>query len=110
MRQLWLTAVLLVISFPSNLMAQQQVCLSNGSLPTHCRSGDIIVVRPKEVATSCDFTQQIVKLRPGKDSVEFLCRYTGKILSIKPNTSLPPRPLQPQYPIKPKKKSRKWFW
>jgi len=93
----------------ANTYASEQdpvVCLSNDTLPKHCTKGDILVVRPKEVATSCDFTQQIVKLKPSKDKVEFLCRYTGNILKIKPNTSRPPKPINMQ-PMPPVQRNRK---
>jgi hypothetical protein len=88
----------------------QQVCLSNDTLPKHCNAGDIIVVRPKEVATSCDFSQQIVKLRPSKESTEFLCRYTGKILKIRPNTSKPPQQQPMNNFQRPPQKKKKFFW
>ena len=91
--------------------AEKKVCLSNDSQPKHCKAGDIIVVRPKEVATSCDFSQQIVRLKPSKDDIEFLCRYTGKILKIRPNTTRPvqqPRPMNNQ-PMPPPRKKR-FFW
>ncbi len=89
--------------------SDQRVCLSNDALPKHCKAGDIIVVRPKEVATTCDFNQQIIRLKPSKESVEFLCSYTGKILKIRPNTSKPPQPPINNYPVPPKRK-KKFFW
>jgi len=104
-----LFSLTLLLGTSGTAYAEQQVCLSNDALPKHCNAGDIIVVRPKEVATTCDFTQQIVKLQPSKDAIEFLCRYTGKILKVKPNTSLPPQPVQPMYPQQPPKK-RSWMW
>jgi len=89
---------------------EQKVCLSNDTLPKHCKAGDIIVVRPKEVATSCDFNQQIVKLRPSKEATEFLCRYTGKILKIRPNTSRPPQQPAKNFQRPPQKRKKKFFW
>lgn len=91
--------------------SEQKVCLSNDSQPKHCKAGDIIVVRPKEVATSCDFSQQIIKLKPSKDSIEFLCSYTGKILKIRPNTTKPLQQQQPmnRQPMPPPRKKR-FFW
>jgi hypothetical protein len=91
--------------------SEQRVCLSNDTLPKHCKTGDIIVVRPKEVATSCDFSQQIIKLRPSKESIEFLCRYTGKILKIRPNTSKKPVQQPPRNNFqRPPKRKKKFFW
>ncbi|MFK5892601.1 MAG: hypothetical protein QM504_05225 [Pseudomonadota bacterium] len=91
--------------------SDQRVCLSNDALPKHCKAGDIIVVRPKEVATSCDFSQQIIKLKPSKESIEFLCRYTGRILKIRPNTS---KPVQQQPPRnnyqRPPQRKKNFFW
>lgn len=88
--------------------AGQRVCLSNGTQPKHCKAGDILVVSPEQIATSCDFRQQIVKLKPSKTATEFLCTYTGNILKIRPNTSKPPQPpMQMQQP-RPRKKS--FFW
>ncbi len=101
--------LLWILAVPSPLYAEQKVCVSNDTLPKHCKAGDIIVVRPKHVALVCDFNQQIVKLQPSKTAKEFLCRYTGKILSIQPNTSKPPPPPPMNYP--PQKKKRKtFFW
>ena len=102
-------AIMAIASSHAVASSEQRVCLSNDTLPKHCKAGDIIVVRPKEVATSCDFSQQIIKLKPSKESIEFLCRYTGKILKIRPNTSRPP-----QQPInnfqRPPQKKRNFFW
>lgn len=90
--------------------SQQHVCLSNDALPKHCKAGDIIVVRPKEVATSCDFSQQIIKLKPSKESIEFLCRYTGTILKIRPNTSKPAQPPRNNYQQRPPQRKKNFFW
>lgn len=98
------TSIFSITSFASDV--DPVVCLSNDALPKHCKEGDILVVRPKEVATSCDFTQEIVRLKPAKDKVEFLCRYTGNILKIKPNTSRPPKQMAPQ-PLPPIQRNRR---
>ncbi len=99
----------LVISQSALATTEQKVCLSNDAQPKHCKAGDIIVVRPKEVATSCDFKQQIVRLKPSKDAIEFLCSYTGTILKIRPNTSKPPQQPMNNQPMPPPRKKR-FFW
>ncbi|MFK5983959.1 MAG: hypothetical protein QM479_00850 [Pseudomonadota bacterium] len=99
----------IAISHTAFANAEQRVCLSNDTQPKHCRAGDIIVISPQEIATSCDFKQQIVKLKPSKTSIEFLCTYTGRILKIRPNTSKPPQQLRNPYPANPPRK-KKFFW
>ncbi len=90
--------------------AEQRVCLSNKTQPKHCKAGDIIVVSPQHIATSCDFSKQIIKLKPSKTSIEFLCSYTGTNLKIRPNTSKPPQQQQRQpYPA-PRPRKKTFFW
>ncbi|MBF0264384.1 MAG: hypothetical protein HQL46_03870 [Gammaproteobacteria bacterium] len=102
--------LLSMVLISSNLYASKDdpvVCLSNDTTPKHCKAGDILVVRPKEVATSCDFTQQIVRLKPAKNKVEFLCRYTGKVLKIKPNINRPAKPMSAPPQMPPIQRSRR---
>lgn len=107
---LCVVTLLLASLASSAAVAEQQVCVSNNTLPKHCKAGDIVVISPQHIALVCDFDKQIVKLRPSKSSKEFLCVYTGHILSIKPNTSKPPKPPVSNYPPPHRKKKKSFFW
>ncbi len=89
----------------SNSFAEQ-FCLSEGTKPIHCKAGDIILVGPKEVPLSCDFSKQILQMSKNEKSSDYVCTYTGKILKIQkapPKAGPPPGSNPAQYAPPPKR-------
>jgi len=87
-------------------------CISDQGKPKHCNQDDIILVKPTMVPRVCDFDSQIIRMPKSDKTAEYLCRYTGRILSIKElksrrapvNQNTPVRP-----PPKKKTKNNKMF-
>ncbi len=88
---------LLILSNSS--FAQEYFCISNHEKPKHCNEGDIVLVKPTMMPRVCDFNKQILRMPKSEKSAEYVCRYTGSILSVKElkrpnipaqNTTFPP--------------------
>lgn len=86
-------------------------CISDQGKPNHCEQGDIVLVKPTMVPRVCDFDQQILRMPKGEKTADYLCRYTGKILSVKELKSRqPPPPNQTQgFPPPQKRKDNGMF-
>ena len=63
--------------------AQEYFCISNHEKPKHCNEGDIVLVKPTMMPRVCDFNKQILRMTKSENTAEYLCRYTGTILSVK---------------------------
>ena len=63
--------------------AQEYFCISNHEKPKHCNEGDIVLVKPTMMPRVCDFNKQILRMPKKESTAEYLCRYTGTILSVK---------------------------
>lgn len=69
-------------------------CISDQGKPKHCNEGDILLVKPTMVPRVCDFNQQILRMPKAEKTADYLCRYTGKILSVKELINRTPEPSQ----------------
>jgi len=85
-------------------------CVSNHSKPKHCEQGDIVLVKPTMMPRVCDFDAQIKRMPKPENKAEYLCRYTGTILTVKELVSRRP-PVNPNQKRQapPKKKSNNPF-
>jgi len=72
-----------LLALSNSSYAVEYFCISNHEKPKHCSEGDIVVVKPTMMPRVCDFSQQILRMPKGENSAEYVCRYTGKILSVK---------------------------
>ena len=86
-------------------------CVSNHGKPQHCEQGDIVLVKPTMMPRVCDFDAQIVRMPKSENKAEYLCRYTGTILTVKELVSRHPPPVNPNQRMQPppKKKSKNPF-
>ncbi len=86
----------------------QYFCISDQGKPHHCEAGDIILIKPTMMPRVCDFNKQIKRMPKSENRAEYLCSYTGTILSVKELKSrIHPAPLNAVRP--PPKKSNKMF-
>ncbi|MCU7835795.1 MAG: hypothetical protein KZQ83_11170 [gamma proteobacterium symbiont of Taylorina sp.] len=99
-----ITGTLLIISNSS--YAEEYFCVSNHEKPRHCYEGDIILVKPTMMPRVCDFNQQILRMPKNENAAEYVCRYTGIILSVK-ELKRPPKS-NGTYPP-PRKEKKKGF-
>jgi len=85
-------------------------CISGHGKPQHCEQGDIVLVKPTMMPRVCDFDAQIVRMPKPENKAEYLCRYTGTILTVKKvvRRSPPVNPNQKRQ-APPKKKSNNPF-
>ena len=97
---------LLILS--SNSFAEEYFCISDREKPKHCNEGDIILVKPTMMPRVCDFNQQILRMPKKENSAEYVCRYTGKILSVK-ELKRPQIPAQNSAYPPPRKEKKKGF-
>jgi len=86
-------------------------CISDEGKPNHCNEGDILLVKPTMVPRVCDFDKQILRMPKGEKTADYLCRYTGTILSVKELKSRKPDPAQVNgmRPPPTKRKNNKMF-
>ncbi len=88
-------------------------CIADHGKPKHCEQGDIVLVKPTMMPRVCDFDAQIIRMPKAENKAEYLCRYTGTILTVKELVSrrppaVNPNPNQRTQPP-PKKKSKNPF-
>jgi len=88
-----IAGALLVLSNTS--FAEQYFCISDEGKPKHCNKGDIILIKPTMVPRVCDFDAEILRMPTGESQADYLCRYTGTIMSVKELKSRN-RPVPPQ--------------
>lgn len=80
-----ITSVLLAVTFLviSNSSFAEYFCISDQGKPKHCDQGDIILIKPTLVPRVCDFDAEILRMPKTDKTAEYLCRYTGTILTVK---------------------------
>jgi hypothetical protein len=95
----------------SNSSFASEFCLSENTQPTHCKAGDIILIGPRNVPLTCDFSKQIIQMSKKEKTPEYICTYTGKILKIKkgPVKAPPPRTNNPANYGPPPKQNKSMF-
>lgn len=97
---------LLILS--NNSFAEEYFCISNHEKPKHCNEGDIVLVKPTMMPRVCDFNKQILRMPKNEKSAEYVCRYTGNILSVKELKRPKTAPQNAGYPP-PRKEKKKTF-
>ncbi len=97
-----------LLSVSNTGFAEEYFCISNHEKPKHCNTGDIVLVKPTMMPRVCDFNAQILRMPKNETTAEYLCRYTGTILSVKELNKRKTAPAQARQ-MPPPRKEKKMF-